>query len=186
MNTLIEIKESTTNNATTQTMSSREIAELCGKQHKHVIRDIKQMLEELNAPKFGVVNFSEPKFGLAKFLSNYIDEQGKSRPCYNLPKRECLILVSGYNTTLRAKIIDRWQELEKQVAVPQIDYSSPQAMIGFLTHLQNQIEQKDNTIAELAPKAKALEGLKRSDGAMCGILLFFIHEWLFKELFEIF
>ncbi len=154
MNTLIEIKESTANSATTQTMSSREIAELCSKRHDHVIRDIKKMLEELNAPKFGVVNFSV----------YYLDSKGETRPCYNLPKREYLILVSGYSTALRAKIIDRWQELEKQVATPQIDYSSPQAMIGFLTHLQNQIEQKDHVIAELALKAEALDGLKRSDG----------------------
>ncbi|VEJ45814.1 Rha family transcriptional regulator [Bartonella vinsonii] len=154
MNTFIEIRESTSHSATTQTMSSREIAELCGKRHDHVMRDIKKILEELNAPKFGVVDFS----------GYYLDSKGESRPCYNLPKRECLILVSGYSTALRAKIIDRWQELEKQVAIPQIDYSSPQAMIGFLNHLQSQIEQKDNTIAELAPKAKALDGLKRSDG----------------------
>ncbi|WP_375693417.1 MULTISPECIES: Rha family transcriptional regulator [unclassified Bartonella] len=168
MNTLIEIKESTTNNATTQTMSSREIAELCGKQHKHVIRDIKQMLEELNAPKFGVVNFSEPKFGLAKFLSNYIDEQGKSRPCYNLPKRECLILVSGYSTALRAKIIDRWQELEKQIAAPQVDLANalenPLTIKQLLLESINQLEDLRNEVSTLKPKAEALEGLKRSDG----------------------
>ncbi|EJF83090.1 phage regulatory protein/antirepressor Ant [Candidatus Bartonella washoeensis] len=154
MNTFIEIKESASSGDATQTMSSIEIAGLCDKRHDHVMRDIRKMLEELSAPKFGA----------AKFLGSYIDEQKKLRPCYNLPKRECLILVSGYSTALRAKIIDRWQELEKQVAVPQIDYSSPQAMIGFLNHLQNQIEQKDHVIAELTPKAKALEGLKRSDG----------------------
>ncbi|WP_254475288.1 phage regulatory protein/antirepressor Ant [Bartonella sp. B1098] len=154
MNTLIETKESTFSEATVQTMSSREIAELCDKRHDHVMRDIKKMLEELNAPKFGVVDFSD----------YYLDSKGETRPCYNLPKRECLILVSGYSTALRAKIIDRWQELEKQVAVPQIDYSTPQVLLGVLNHLQSQIEQKDHVIAELAPKAEALEGLKRSDG----------------------
>ncbi|WP_375630418.1 MULTISPECIES: phage antirepressor KilAC domain-containing protein [unclassified Bartonella] len=151
MNTLIEIKGSATNGATTQTMSSIEIAGVCSKKHKNVMRDIKQI-------------FSELKFEPAKFLSSYIDEQGKTRPCYNLPKRECLILVSGYSTALRAKIIDRWQELEKQVATPQVDYSKPEALLGVLNHLQSQIEQKDHVIAELAPKAEALEGLKRSDG----------------------
>ncbi|UNE55498.1 phage regulatory protein/antirepressor Ant [Bartonella machadoae] len=135
-------------------MSSIEIAELCGKRHDHVMRDIKKMLEELSAPKFGV----------ADFLGSYIDEQKKPRPCYYLPKRECLILVSGYSTALRAKIIDRWQQLEQQVAAPQIDYSSPQAMMGFLNYLQGQIDQKDNVIAELEPKAMALEHLQRSDG----------------------
>ncbi|WP_039761483.1 Rha family transcriptional regulator, partial [Bartonella queenslandensis] len=136
MNTLIEIKKSTFNSASTQTMSSIEIAEVCGKQHKNVMRDIKQI-------------FSELKFEPAKFLSNYIDEQGKKRPCYHLPKRECLILVSGYSTALRAKIIDRWQELERQISAPQIDYSKPEALLGVLNHLQSQIEQKDHAIAEL-------------------------------------
>ncbi len=37
-------------------------------------------------------------------------------------------------------------------------------MIGFLTHLQSQIEEKNTTIAELKPKAQALESLTRSDG----------------------
>ncbi|WP_375633795.1 phage antirepressor KilAC domain-containing protein, partial [Bartonella sp. MM97QHHN] len=52
----------------------------------------------------------------------------------------------------------------KQVVTPQIDYSSPQAMIGFLNYLQGQINQKDTIIEDLKPKAMALESLQRSDG----------------------
>ncbi|EJF82442.1 Rha family transcriptional regulator, partial [Candidatus Bartonella washoeensis] len=113
MHKLIATAESTFNNQTVPTMSSREIAELCSKQHKHVMRDIKQMLEELHSKS------TEPKFGLSEFVGFYKDSTGRTLPCYNLPKRECLILVSGYSTTLRAKIIDRWQQLEQQVAAPQ-------------------------------------------------------------------
>lgn len=145
--------ESNFNNKAVQTMSSREIAELCSKQHAHIMRDIRQMLGELY-----------PEGGQSKFGSTYLDKQGKYQNCYNLPKRECLILVSGYSMTLRARIIDRWQELEKQVAVPQIDYSSPQVMLGVLTHLKDENERKDTLIAELTPKAMALESLQRHDG----------------------
>ncbi|WP_375638195.1 MULTISPECIES: Rha family transcriptional regulator [unclassified Bartonella] len=158
MNTLIKITENVANDAAVQTMSSREIAELCGKRHDHVMRDIKQMLGELNSES------TAPKFGVSEFTGLYKDSTGRTLPCYNLPKRECLILVSDYSTALRAKIIDRWQELEKQVATPQVDYSKPEALLGVLNHLQSQIEQKDHVIAELTPKAEALEGLKRSDG----------------------
>ncbi|EJF86046.1 phage antirepressor Ant [Bartonella rattimassiliensis] len=52
----------------------------------------------------------------------------------------------------------------KQVITPQIDYSSPQAMIGFLNYLQGQIDQKNTLIKELKPKAMALESLQRTDG----------------------
>ncbi len=56
------------------------------------------------------------------------------------------------------------ERLLKKVATPQIDYSKPEALLGVLNHLQSQIEQKDHVIAELTPKAEALDGLKRFDG----------------------
>ena len=80
-------------------MSSLDIAELTEKQHKHVIRDIESMLEE--------IEIAQSKFGLG-----YKDKNNQERKCYNLPKRECLALVSGYSLKLRVAIIDRWQELE--------------------------------------------------------------------------
>lgn len=88
------------------TMSSREIAELTGKHHKHVLDDIRKMLEELGQTSAG-------------FSADLPDAYGRLQPAYNLPKRETLILVSGYSTELRARIIDRWQELEAKAAQPQ-------------------------------------------------------------------
>ena len=85
-----------------QTMSSREVAELTGKEHKHVLADIRNMCESL-------------KIDSAEFSAQYKDTTGRSLPCFNLPKRETLILVSGYSVELRAKIIDRWQELENNL-----------------------------------------------------------------------
>lgn len=151
MHNLVTTAESTFNNEAIQTMSSVEIAELCGKQHKNVMRDITKIFNEL---KFEPVDFS----------GTYVDAKGETRPCYYLPKRECLILVSGYSTALRAKIIDRWQELEGQLAEPQIDYSKPEALLGVLNHLQSQIEQRNHVIAALEPKAMALESLQRHEG----------------------
>ena len=90
MNTLIN---------TSATMSSREIAQLTGKDHRHVLADIRKMFEELGETSAG-------------FSADLPDAYGRPQPAFKLPKRETLILVSGYNVGMRAKIIDRWQELE--------------------------------------------------------------------------
>lgn len=84
-----------------ETMSSLEIASITGKQHAHVMRDIRSLLEQ------GV---AESNFG----LGSYLDANGQNRPCYNLTKKGCLILASGYDAKLREKIIDRWEELEME------------------------------------------------------------------------
>ena len=88
------------------TMSSREIAELTGKQHKHILDDIRKMLQDLGRTS-------------AEFSADLPDAYGRLQPAYSLPKRETLILVSGYSTELRARIIDRWQALEAKVSQPQ-------------------------------------------------------------------
>lgn len=119
------------------TMSSREIAELTGKRHDHVIRDIVKMLSDLGE--------SHPKFG-----GSYKDKTNRTLPCYNLPKRECLILVSGYNIELRARIIDRWQELETQ---QQPVHKIPQTYAEALRLAAEQAEQ----LALAAPKVEVFD-----------------------------
>lgn len=88
------------------TMSSREIADLTGKQHKDVLYGVRAMLAELGKTS-------------AEFSADLPDSYGRMQPAYALPKRETLILVSGYSVELRARIIDRWQELEAKAAQPQ-------------------------------------------------------------------
>lgn len=89
----------------TLTMSSREIAELCEKRHDHVMADIRKMLDELN-------------LNAPDFSGTYKTAQGNEYECFFLPKRETLILVSGYRIDLRAKIVDRLEELENQQKLP--------------------------------------------------------------------
>lgn len=78
-------------------MSSREIAELTGSTHDNVMTDIRKMLTELHG-----------EGGVFSFQNTHINPQnGQIYPVFKLPKRESLILVSGYNVQMRARIIDR-------------------------------------------------------------------------------
>jgi Rha family phage regulatory protein len=94
-----------------QTMSSLEIAEYTGKNHADVLRDIRKMLIDLG-------------LGESSFAGSYFSEQNKELPCFALPKREFLILVSGYSTELRSRIIDRWQALETELALRIVEEAS--------------------------------------------------------------
>ena len=93
MNALISL---TMNN----TMSSLEIAKLTGKEHNHVLRDIRTILEEA-------------EIDVSKFGSSYVSEQNKALPCYNLTREVCDLVVSGYSVKYRYAIIKRWHELER-------------------------------------------------------------------------
>ena len=84
------------------TMTSLEIAERAGKLHKNVLQDIREILHQLGEG-------TELKFQLS-----YQDSTGRTLPMFALPERELMILLTGYNVPLRAKVIDRWRELEEQ------------------------------------------------------------------------
>ncbi|WP_434057309.1 Rha family transcriptional regulator [Escherichia coli] len=66
------------------TMSSRQIAEFTGKEHKHVKRDIKTMLTSLE--------LDESKFGRIFF-----DQYGREQTEYHLDEELTLTLVTGYD-----------------------------------------------------------------------------------------
>ena len=86
-----------------QRMTSLEIAQLSGKQHKDVLKAIRNMesaWEKVNGRNFALVD--------------YRDQKGELRPCYLLSKTECLYIATKFNDEARAKLVIRWQELEEE------------------------------------------------------------------------
>ena len=78
-------------------MTSLEIAELTGKQHKDVLKAIRNM-----EPAWVKVNGR--KFALVE----YKDMKGELRPCYQLTKTECLYIATKFNDEARAKLVLRY------------------------------------------------------------------------------
>lgn len=144
------------------TMSSREISVLCEKQHQHVKRDTENMLVEL-------------EIDVSSFGRIYLDSMNRKQTEYCLPKDLTLTLVAGYNVKLRKRIIDRWLELEQQVASPSLpNFQDPVAAArAWADAKEGQLvaEQKatqlENKVIELAPKAAVADRIVTvSEGAM--------------------
>lgn len=139
------------------TMSSREIADLCEKEHKHVMRDVKVMLEQLGENEKGYVqNWTHP-------------QNGQQYPCYLLPRDLTYTLVAGYNVKLRKRIIDRWMELEAKVSQPDpvALLNDPAAMRGLLLNYTEKVIALEGEVAEMRPQVQALERIAESDGSFC-------------------
>ena len=132
-------------------MSSREIAELTGKLHKNVMRDIRNMepaWEKANGLKFELVE--------------YVDEKGEKRPEYQLDKDETLYVATKYNDETRAKLIMRWKQLEvenmelksklnsKTYTIPE-DYE--EALLRIVDHVRTE-KELTSKIKEDAPKVE--------------------------------
>jgi hypothetical protein len=90
-----------------KTMSSKRIAEKTGKLHSHVLRDIRNMVDELDNPNVDHLNYREIK-----------DSRGYTAEVL-LNERLSLCLASGYSIKLRMMIIDDWASMKTQAQLPQ-------------------------------------------------------------------
>ena len=92
-------------NTIQQTMSSVEIANLTGKQHKHVMRDIRELNE-------GYEKLYLPKIGLKHRISDLGGGRQRKDPYFELTRMQTFDLLTGYSVELRIKVNRRWEELE--------------------------------------------------------------------------
>lgn len=132
------------------TMSSREIAELTGASHDNVLKTVRALVAK------GVVSGNE---------TPYIHPQnGQTYTEFRLSYRDTMVVVSGYSVELRARIIDRWQELEAQQQ-PRIPQSLSEAL-RLAADQAEQIERQQQALAIAAPKAEFVDRYVVADGSM--------------------
>ena len=121
-------------------MTSLQIAEVTGKRHDAVLRDIRNLLSK----GAGAHNFVE---------ATYSDVQGKDRPMFSLTPKGCLILASGYDVVLREKIIDKLEEYQQRerttmTALPDFTNPAEAARAWAEQYEQKCIEQRRADEAE--------------------------------------
>ena len=135
--------------------SSRDVAKRFGKEHKHVLAAIRQLLvAENSATKF----FHETEF----------EYRGQKFPEYLMNRDGFSLLAMGFTgkeaVQWKLKYIEAFNEMEKQLAQrPQL--SRAELMAQALIAAHDELEHKDAQIAELTPKgifADAVSASKKS------------------------
>lgn len=166
-------------------MTSLQIAEVTGKQHAHVMRDIRNMVDSISQSTSGLADIKEtksdyyrsdrtqykylsektqgilmnlfdansPSNGYVIEESTYVDAQGKDRTMYYLNPKACLLLASGYNAILRAKIIDKLEEYQQKertsmTALPNFSNPAEAARAWAEQYEQKLLESKRADAAE--------------------------------------
>ena len=126
--------------------TSLNIAEVFGKSHTNVLRDIRNIIDKWE--ELGLINFEQSSYFIE---SQYINEQGKSQPMYYLTKKGTARLVMGFTglNAERFKIgyIETFDAMEQYV----LDTKE------HLIRLQEEnMALKDGIIASLESENKAL------------------------------
>ncbi|WP_443693114.1 Rha family transcriptional regulator [Pseudomonas protegens] len=114
------------------TMSSREIAELTGKLHAHVIRDIRAMLDALK---------DDP-------VLDHVREEKDARGYtenFHLNRELTETLITGYSIPLRHKVIRRLHDLEERATRPMTQAEITAANANHLVAVERQ--QREQQVA---------------------------------------
>ncbi|WP_395263308.1 phage antirepressor KilAC domain-containing protein [Enterobacter hormaechei subsp. xiangfangensis] len=135
-----------------QTMSSREIAQLTDKEHKNVLRVIRDLIST------GIL--------AAQIEPLKFEYRGQQFDYYELNKRDSLVLVARLSPEFTAAIVDRWQELEstnyESFVVPK---SLPDAL-RLAAHLEEQRQELESKLAIAAPKAQFVDSYVNASGSL--------------------
>lgn len=89
-----------------KTITSLEIAEISGRNHRDVMRSIRSMensWEKINERKFALIS--------------YLDERNREKPMYSLSLEESLYVASKYDDITRAKLVKHWSDTKNGNAV---------------------------------------------------------------------
>lgn len=135
------------------TMSSREIAELVGSRHDAV----RKSAERLAADQI----LTSPLVGFD------FEHRGNVYQEYRFSKRDSLVLVARLSPGFTAAVVDRWQELEAQVSVPQ--FNIPTTLSGALRLAAEQaetIESQQLLIEQQKPAVEFVDSYVHADGLM--------------------
>ena len=120
-----------------KSITSMEVAEMVGKEHKELLRDIRRYCEQFNESNLALVDFFQE--------STYLDKKGETRPCYNVTKKGCEFIahkLTGIKgTAFTARYINRFHDMEEE-----LNSKSPAEMLVIYANQLLESERRMNNI----------------------------------------
>ena len=121
-------------------LSSREVAEMVDKTHSDLLKDIRRYVGQL----------AEGNIPLGDFFSEstYLDTNGQSRPCYLVTKKGCEFiahkLTGQKGTEFTARYINRFHEMENQIAVSVSPAEIPLGELASFLKIMDRVAHRQN------------------------------------------
>ncbi|ANP84270.1 hypothetical protein BAQ53_24480 [Bacillus sp. B25(2016b)] len=138
-------------------VDSRDVAEMVGKQHSHLLRDIKGYIK---------IMADNPKLDSHQFFINstYLNNQNKAQPCYLLTRKGCDMIankLTGEKGVLfTATYVMRFEEMEEQLTNKQFKVPTTFAeALRLAADLAEQNEKLTTENKELKPKGEYFDEL---------------------------
>ena len=132
--------------------TSLMIAEVFGKEHKHVLRDIEKYEKDV------------PNFGLMFYEGETLDSYNRERKTYFMNRDGFTLLAMSFTgrkaLDFKLKYIEAFNQMEKQLQL-----QAPVTMVEALTlalEQQKELETKNQIIGELKPKADYTDKILKS------------------------
>ena len=147
---LVSIELHDINGKQVPAVTSLQVAEAFGKEHFHVMRDIRNLLES--------DDFSQSNF----VLIHYMDAKGEERPMYVMSRDGFVLLGMGFTgakaRAMKISYIVRFNEMEEQLRsnVPALPKDYPSALRA-LADAEEQRLRIEQTLAVEQPKARVYD-----------------------------
>lgn len=158
-----------------QYIDSREVAEMVGKDHRKLLRDIRNyisMLDEINKEQN-----PKTKIGLSDFFiesSYYVEGQSRSYPCYKVTLKGCEFiahkLTGQKGTEFTALYINRFHEMKDELVgrSGSVDVLADTVKEYMLYQEKRNEEQAELLQRQMEFSQKLMERLEKLEGRKAG------------------
>ena len=137
-----------------QTINSREVAKMVGREHKEVLRDTRTIKSQL----------AESKIALGEYFidSTYLDSNKQERPCIDFTKKGCELfstrMTGAKGTQFAVAYIERFNQMENHIK-QQLPTTYKEALLQLVEQVEVNEKLEERALVaeqinlELRPKA---------------------------------